>query len=77
MWRSALVGRPRVWLTQGVDLVRQLAAVMGDLAGLRPVFHSEADFQLALAWQVQHADPHATVRLETRPSPVSTWTSCF
>lgn len=41
---------------------------MGDLAGLRPVFHSEADFQLALAWQLQHADPHATVRLETRPS---------
>jgi len=38
------------------------------LAGLRPVFHSEADFQLALAWQVQQRDPVMRVRLETRPA---------
>ena len=34
------------------------------LAVRRPVFHSEADFQFALAWQVQLADPHVRVHLE-------------
>lgn len=31
------------------------------------MFHSEADFQHAFAWQVQRAEPGAAVRLETRP----------
>ena len=35
----------------------------------RPVFHSEADFQHALAWQIRHDHPDAEVRLETRPLP--------
>jgi hypothetical protein len=35
----------------------------------RPVFHSEADFQHALAWAIQVSDPLARVRLETRPAP--------
>jgi hypothetical protein len=48
-----------------VDLADTLRA----LAGLRPVFHSEADFQLALAWQIQQRDPDMLVRLETRPAP--------
>jgi hypothetical protein len=39
------------------------------LAGTRPVFHSEADFQLAFAWLVQQHDPQLRVRLETRPAP--------
>jgi hypothetical protein len=34
----------------------------------RPVFHSEADFQHALAWAIQVSDPLARVRLETRPA---------
>jgi hypothetical protein len=38
------------------------------LARLRPVFHSEADFQLALAWQFQQDDSAMGVRLETRPA---------
>lgn len=46
-----------------------LDTVLAELAGLRPVFHSEADFQLALAWQVQQRDPSLLVRLETRPAP--------
>jgi hypothetical protein len=44
--------------------------VMGALSALavrRPVFHSERDFQHALAWQIQLASPQAQVRLETRP----------
>jgi hypothetical protein len=35
----------------------------------RPVFHSEADFQQALAWAIHLSDPSARVRLETRPAP--------
>lgn len=37
------------------------------LADTRPIFHSEADFQHALAWQIQLDNPAASVRLETRP----------
>ena len=48
------------------DAVLQL---MGRLAVIRPVFHSEADFQHALAWEVQQAHPSLRVRLETRPRP--------
>jgi hypothetical protein len=46
-----------------------LGATLAELARLRPVFHSEADFQLALAWQVQRRDARMLVRLETRPLP--------
>lgn len=46
-----------------------LALVLAELAELRPVFHSEADFQLAFAWQVQQHDAATMVRLETRPAP--------
>lgn len=35
--------------------------------GERPVFHSEADFQQALAWAIHVAHPGLRVRLETRP----------
>lgn len=45
-----------------IDLSETLAL----LAKRRPVFHSEADFQLAFAWQIQLADPTLRVRLETR-----------
>ena len=34
------------------------------LAVRRPVFHSEADFQHALAWQIHSALPDAEIRLE-------------
>ena len=37
------------------------------LAGRRPLFHLEADFQHPLAWQIQLDNPTASVRLETRP----------
>ncbi len=48
---------------EGADVRRLLA----DLADVRPVFHSEADFQHALAWQLHELFPQAEVRLETRP----------
>ncbi|MFT3864074.1 MAG: hypothetical protein QM729_07370 [Solirubrobacterales bacterium] len=36
------------------------------LAKKRPIFHSEADLQHALAWELQLADPDMAVRLEKR-----------
>jgi hypothetical protein len=55
----------RVLIAGSVDL----EATLAELARLRPVFHSEADFQLALAWQIQRRDARMLVRLETRPLP--------
>jgi hypothetical protein len=43
-----------------------VAEVLAELARQRPIFHSEADFQLALAWTLQAMHPTATVRLEKR-----------
>lgn len=44
-----------------------VAASLRGLATRRTVFHSEADFQHALAWQLQLDHPEAHIRLETRP----------
>lgn len=38
--------------------------IMRGLSNIRPVFHSEADFQHALAWQIQNDYPEAQIRLE-------------
>ena len=38
--------------------------LMGSLADTRKVFHSEADFQHALAWRIHQAMPESQVRLE-------------
>ncbi len=46
-----------------------MEAVLLHLAARRRVFHSEADFQFALAWQIQSDHPTADIRLETRPIP--------
>lgn len=42
----------------------ELESLMTRLAGKRPVFHSEADFQHALAWEFQLKHEQAEVRLE-------------
>lgn len=47
----------------------RLDEVLARLALLRPVFHSEADFQQAFAWEARVLDPSLRVRLETRPAP--------
>lgn len=44
--------------------MRDVNEVMKDLARKRPVFHSEADFQHALAWQIHEAGLDPRVRLE-------------
>src|SRR4051794_15512417 len=43
--------------------------VLGSLAWYRPVFHSEADFQFAFAWEAKTLHPGLEVRLETHPEP--------
>ena len=48
-----------------IELVEQ---AMERMAHGRPVFHSEADFQHALAWQIQLDQPAASIRLERRMS---------
>jgi hypothetical protein len=40
------------------------------LSQTRPMFHSEADFQHALAWQIHQSLPEASLRLEYRPPGV-------
>ena len=48
--------------------------VIGYLEGLackRPVFHSEADFQHALAWHIHEAIPDCRVRLEFKPCRIT------
>lgn len=43
-----------------------LPILLTELAQHRPVFHSEADFQLALAWQIKQQVPSRDLRLEKR-----------
>lgn len=43
---------------------QEIQAVLARLAKKRPVFHSEADFQHALAWELQLGSPGAQIRLE-------------
>ena len=43
--------------------------LMEDLAGDRPVFHSEADFQHALAWRIHAEGLDAGIRLEWPVEP--------
>jgi hypothetical protein len=42
----------------------EVRKVMEKLAERRPIFHSEADFKFALAWQIQRMLPRFDVRLE-------------
>lgn len=43
--------------------------VMKSLSERRPIFHSEADFQFALAWQIKEANADSEIRLEFKPFP--------
>lgn len=43
--------------------------VLATLSRSRRVFHSEADFQFALAWTLREMDPHLHIRLESHPEP--------
>ena len=46
-----------------------LSAVLARLASRRPVFHSEADLQHELAWQLRLDGAADQIRLEYRPDP--------
>lgn len=46
-----------------------LPGVLKTLASKRPIFHSEADFQLALGMEIERQHPDAAVRLEYKPFP--------
>ena len=52
----------------GTIPVLELLPVIKSLQQKRPLFHSEADFQFALAWEIQLFYPAAEVRLEVCPA---------
>lgn len=54
--------------TRVTSTALDVPTLMATLARRRPVFHSEADFQHALAWEIQLAHPNAAIRLESRPT---------
>jgi hypothetical protein len=41
-----------------------IEGILTQLSQERPVFHSEADFQHALAWEIHRCHPFAKVRLQ-------------
>lgn len=56
----------------GALQVLEIRSFMVELAGKRPVFHSEADFQHAFAWQLHQQYPESKIRLEY-PFQVDRW----
>lgn len=42
-----------------------------NLSQSRPIFYSEADFQHALAWQIQKNHPNYSIRFEYKPPKIS------
>ena len=48
-----------------IDL--DIVQILQELSQIRPVFHSEADFQHALAWEIHRALPDSQLRLEFVP----------
>lgn len=48
-----------------------IEAALKQLASDRPIFHSEADFQHALAWHIHKQHPSLQIRLEYRPSRIN------
>jgi len=59
-------GSTPTWpLAGGLDF----AAILRELSAERRIFHSEADFQHHLAWQIHLTEPRLQLRLEVRPDP--------
>jgi hypothetical protein len=50
--------------SDGRDSFEQICKVLDSLALKRPIFHSEADFQHALAWEIGLLHPGTHIRLE-------------
>lgn len=47
----------------------EIERLMAQLSRKRKVFHSEADFQHAFAWQIREYTPECEIRLEFNPAP--------
>jgi hypothetical protein len=54
-------------LTGGSMPVVDIRETLSELARKRLVFHSEADFQHALAWEIHERWPRCSMRLEFKP----------
>ena len=48
----------------------RIHSILASLASRRPIFHSEADFQHALAWELQLENPKVHIRLEKQVATV-------
>jgi hypothetical protein len=64
-----VVGRLRRGKLAAMERWPDIGTWLATLRQARSVFHSEADFQQALAWAIHVSDSSARVRLETRPAP--------
>ena len=49
---------------KGIKLHLNIKEILNRLSEIRPVFHSEADFQHAFAWEINKQYPTAKIRLE-------------
>jgi hypothetical protein len=67
VYRRDMPGRKQPSRLAGVDDWADIWRWLAVLRRSRRVFHSEADFQHALALAITASDPGARVRLETRP----------
>lgn len=47
-----------------------ITRTLHELAKSRAVFHSEADFQHAFAWELRHLTPDLSIRLEYKPPQI-------
>lgn len=54
----------RFFSWQAITTILDIEEMLQHLATTRPLFHSEADFQHALAWSVHKSVPNTVVRLE-------------
>ena len=45
----------------------RIKQILRELSSKRPIFHSEADFQHALAWEIHERLPACSIRLEQKP----------
>jgi len=48
-----------------------ITEILATLAAQRPIFHSEADFQHAFAWEIHRRLPNASIRLERPLAPLN------
>lgn len=46
----------------------QIFSILSNMSKVRPVFHSEADFQHALAWELHNKNLNSNLRLEYNPA---------